>query len=227
MLAGLDPTVGPTQEAIVAELRRVLVEGGAPPGSELPLDDIALVFGVSRVPVREALKTLQGERLVEHLPRQGYAVARLAREEYLDLYVARHALESAALKRAVTRASSADIEAIQTVHEELTQTLADGDAAGWHRGSRAFHELLVAPCRMRQLLRLLESTWNITEPVQPMTLVPPEVLTGLQREHGDILAAYRYRNVDRLMQLFELHCRHLLDAVGSLPDDHPVFAPAD
>ena len=51
----------PGQAAILAELRRVIVEGGAPPGSALPLDDIATVFAVSRIPVREAIRTLQGE----------------------------------------------------------------------------------------------------------------------------------------------------------------------
>lgn len=225
MPASLDPAVGCTQEAIVAELRRVLVAGGAPPGSELSLDDIAGVFGVSRVPVREALKTLQGEGMVEHLPRQGYAVSRLTRDEYLELYVARNALEAAALRRSVERAEDADIDALQHAHDELSAMLAAGDAIGWHRGSRVFHEFLVAPSRMRRLQRLIEAAWNITEPVQSMTLLPVEVLTRLQREHGEILLAIRRRRVDRVLELYARHGRHLLDAVGLLPADHKVFAP--
>ncbi len=210
----------------MAEVRRVLIEGGAPPGSELPLDEIAAVFGVSRVPIREALKTLQGEGLVEHLPRQGYAVSRLTREEYLDLYVARNALETAALRRALERAEDPPLfQALQKVHDELGTVLASGDATAWHRGSRSFHELLVAPSRMRQLLRLLEAAWNITEPAQPMTLLPIDVLARLQHDHGEILVAYRRRRREEVLDLFEQHGRHLLDAVGSLPADHAVFAP--
>ena len=56
-------------------LRRVILAGDAPPGLTVPPEDVATVFGVSVIPVREALKTLVGEGLVEHRPRGGYTVA--------------------------------------------------------------------------------------------------------------------------------------------------------
>lgn len=61
----------PSQDVILAELRRVILDGGAAPGAQIPLDDVAEFFGVSLIPVRESLRTLIGEELVDHRQRSG------------------------------------------------------------------------------------------------------------------------------------------------------------
>jgi DNA-binding GntR family transcriptional regulator len=99
---------GSSQEVILEELRRVILDGGAPPGTPVPLDDVAALFGVSRIPVRESLKTLVGEGLVNHQPRAGYTVAQLTRDELVELYVVREVLEAAALTAAVPQAQPED-----------------------------------------------------------------------------------------------------------------------
>lgn len=71
----------PTQRAVLAELRRVILAGDVPPGSAIPLDDVAVALGMSVIPVRESLKILIGEGLVEQHARGAYTVARLTRSE--------------------------------------------------------------------------------------------------------------------------------------------------
>src|SRR4051812_13555351 len=66
---------GNPQHFILDELRRVILSGGAPPGTPIPIGEIATLFGVSAIPVRESLKTLVGESLVAHRPNAGYIVA--------------------------------------------------------------------------------------------------------------------------------------------------------
>ena len=66
---------GGPQQSIVDELRRVILEGAVPPGSPIPVNEVAELFGVSSIPVRESLKTLTGEGLVAHQTNIGYAVA--------------------------------------------------------------------------------------------------------------------------------------------------------
>ena len=73
----LGDLTGSGQQVILDELRRVILDGDAPPGTVIPVDEVAELFGVSRIPVRESLKTLIGEGLVEHRPRSGYTVAQL------------------------------------------------------------------------------------------------------------------------------------------------------
>ena len=62
---------------ILDELRRVILDGAVPPGTPIPVGEVAEMFGVSHIPVRESLKTLIGEGLVAHRPNVGYAVAQL------------------------------------------------------------------------------------------------------------------------------------------------------
>jgi hypothetical protein len=97
-----------SQAAILAGLRRVFLEGGVPPGTPIPVDKVAETFGVSRIPVRESLRTLIGERLVDHRPNAGYLVAQLTVAEFQGLYTVRGILEKAARGAAVAHAERAD-----------------------------------------------------------------------------------------------------------------------
>jgi len=80
---------GLSQQAILDEVRRAILSGAVPPGSPIPVDETADLFGVSRIPIREALKTLIGEGLVDHQPRAGYTVARLTVQEFREIYLVR------------------------------------------------------------------------------------------------------------------------------------------
>ncbi len=224
LLAHVEAPADPTQQAILDELRRVLVSGAAPPGSSLPLDDLATAFGVSRIPVREALKTLTGEGLVEHEPRHGYTVARITRADFSELYLVRGALEGVALAAAAPRATPEQHTHARAVHAELDRALDTGRTAAFHRGSRAFHLALVGPSGMRLLLHLIGSTWNITEPAQPMTLLPEPLLHAMHEDHASMLAAWCAGDVPLLVALSERHTATLRSAVESLPSDHDAFA---
>ena len=99
---------GTSQQTIVDELRRVILDGGVPPGTPIPVGDVAQLFGVSPIPVRESLKTLSAEGLVQHQPNVGYAVAQLTAGELAEMYLVRETLECAALAAAVNLATDAD-----------------------------------------------------------------------------------------------------------------------
>ena len=119
---GDEPT-GSGQQAILDQLRRVILDGDVLPGTAIPVDEVAELFGVSRIPVREVLKTLVGEGLVDHRPRSGYTVAQLTLAELHEIYVLRGVLEQAAVKAAVLEASADDDRAVQEAY----------DALGWRR----------------------------------------------------------------------------------------------
>lgn len=170
---------GTMHEVIRDELRAVILAGPARPGVPINVDDVARRFRASRIPVREALKTLIGEGLVDHEPRAGYRVAQLTRTELAELYVVREALESAALSAAVVSATVADDAEVAAAHEALTRAIQEHDARGHHVHSRRLHFALAGPCRMRRLLGMLESAWNITEPLQPMAHISHEMTCSL------------------------------------------------
>ncbi|KJK48464.1 GntR family transcriptional regulator [Lentzea aerocolonigenes] len=218
---------GGSQAAILEELRRCLLDGGVPPGTAIPLDEVAQVFGVSRIPVREALKTLIGEGLVEHQLNFGYRVAKLTTRELHELYVVREVLEVAALTAAVAKATQQDdIEATAT-HEALGQAIKAHDVRGYHRDSRRFHLALVRPCGMHRLLAMLESAWNTTEPVQPMAHLSDGVKAVMHHDHAEMLAAFLARDEERLVAAARAHHDRLRASLAALPRHTGLFVDTD
>jgi DNA-binding GntR family transcriptional regulator len=210
-------------EVIRDELRSAILAGHAPPGVSINVDDVAERFTVSRIPVREALKTLIGEGLVEHEPRAGYTVAQLTQAELAELYLVREALEGAALTAAVPSALTSDEDAVRDAYDALTRAITDGDARGHHRESRRFHLALVAPSRMARLLRMFEAAWNLTEPLQPMSYVSRQTTQELHDDHLVMLDAFMARDADLLVAASARHYRRLQQAVADIPSDTGLF----
>ena len=104
---------GRPQQAILDELRRVILDGAVPPGTPIPVGEVAELFGVSAIPVRESLKTLTGEGLVAapsrtpDTPSPSSPPANCA-----EMYIVRETLESAALSAAVANATDVDRAAV-------------------------------------------------------------------------------------------------------------------
>ena len=211
----------PSQQEIVDELRRVILAGDVPPGSAIPLDEVAGLFGVSQIPVRESLKVLIGEGLVAHRQRGGYTVALLTRTELQELYVARGVLENAVLAIAVTAAGPDDHRRAAEAHEQMGQALSDGDHRAYHRASRRFHFALAAPARMRRLEAIVESAWNLTEPYRPMSSISDAERAQLHADHGLMLAAFSAGDARALLDTAAAHHDRLLAAVAAIRESTP------
>ena len=206
-------------EAVLDELRRVILAGDAPPGLAIPCDEVAALFEVSVIPVREALKTLVGEGLVEHRRRGGYTVACLTPAELDELYVVRGVLEQAALAAAVALADGADHARALEAHDALAAAVEDGDVRRYNRESRRFHLALVAPAGMHRLQAMLESAWNLTEPYQPMAQVPQQVRRDLHEEHARMLAAFVAGDAAELLEQAARHHDHLRVTISTHTPD--------
>jgi DNA-binding GntR family transcriptional regulator len=211
----------PSQQVIVDELRRVILAGDVPPGTAIPLDEVAGLFGVSLIPVRESLKMLIGEGLVAHRARAGYSVALLTRTELQELYVARGVLENAVLAVAVTVAGPVDHRCAAEAHERLGVALQDGDHRAYHRESRRFHFALAAPARMRRLEAMVESAWNLTEPYRPMSAISDAEREQLHADHDVMLDAFTAGDAKALLAAASMHHDRLLAAVAALRESTP------
>lgn len=217
---------GGPQSAIVQELRRVILAGEAPPGSPIPVDEVAALFGVSRIPIRESLKTLIGEGLVDHRQGHGYTVSQITLEELQELYVVRGVLESAALSSSVLLAGPADDQLLEQAYADLDRAVHADDHAAYHRESRRFHLALLAPARMQRLQHMLESAWNLTEPYRPMAHISEFDREQLHSEHRDMLAAFLSRDVVALTGHAGHHQKHLEASIATMPTDRGLFAPS-
>ena len=201
---------------VLAELRRAIVSGRVPPGSPIPLDDVAAFFGVSLIPVREALKTLLGEGLLAHQPRLGYTVTALSSAELDELYVVRGALEAAALDAAVRNATTTDHERVRDIHAAMGRAVTEGDAEAFQRASREFHEALLRPCRMPRLLHMLDIAWNLTEPAQTMMRVSAQERAAMRVDHEEMLEAFVGGSSERLREVATTHHGRLAQCIARI-----------
>lgn len=216
---------GRPQQAILDELRRVILDGAVSPGTPIPLAEVADLFGVSQIPVREALKTLIGEGLVAHRSNFGYTVALLTPQELREMYIVRETLESASLAAAVGNATDEDRAVAVAANDVLLRAVRDDDPAAYHRHSRDFHLALTRPSRMYRLLHMLESAWNVTEPVQSMVHVSAADRLDLHADHTEMLDGFLAGDVERLLTAAEVHAQRLNTVIATLPTDTGLFAP--
>jgi DNA-binding GntR family transcriptional regulator len=215
---------GTSQDGMLGELRRAILDGGVPPGTPIPLAEVAELFGVSRIPVREALKTLVAEGLISHRRNGGYTVALLTAQELREMYIVRETLESASLTAAVHNATDTDRATAVIAHQRLEQAIRDGDGVAYHRGSRHFHAALTGPSRMHRLLHMLEAAWNVTEPVQSMVHVSPADRAVLHADHRAMLEAFLAGDVAALLAVSEQHAGRLNAVIATLPRNTGLLA---
>jgi DNA-binding GntR family transcriptional regulator len=208
---------GLSQQAILTELRRAILSGDVAPGAAVPVDEVAELFGVSRIPIRECLKTLIGEGLVDHRPRAGYMVATLNAQESRELYIVRGVLEIAALTAAVGSAGPDDDRQAQAALDALDLAIGNQDYRAYQRESRRFHMALATPCRMPRLLHMIELVWNITEPMQLMAYIDQHERDDLHGEHRAMLEAFVNRDRDRMLTVTRQHLDQLENIAPSLP----------
>lgn len=208
-LDGLLPDGATSQAEVLDVLRQAIITGSVPPAAVISPEVVAKHLSVSPIPVREALRTLIGEGLVEHRPHAPYTVAQLSPAELDELYVIRGVLETAALRAAVPRATADDDEAAAAALDGLAAAVTAGDRAAYHRESRRFHLALVRASGMVRLVGLLESTWNLTEPYRPMDGLVPQERAALHDEHTSMLAAFVARDADHLVAVSLAHHDHL------------------
>lgn len=146
----------PMRDIVADEIRAQIFDGRLPAGERLVERDLAMSFDVSRHPVREALRVLQREGLVESLPSRGLIVAALSRKEVLDLYAIREALESLATREAAIRVSEGAENRLQRIIDDARAAVATGDVGAAHDANARFHDELIALCGNQALQRMLE-----------------------------------------------------------------------
>jgi DNA-binding GntR family transcriptional regulator len=152
-------------DVIGDRLRADILRGTIRPGERIVVADIERRFEVSHIPIREALRRLEAEGLVESRPRRGTVVTGLALDELADLYELRRLLEGELAARATAKRTPSQLAELLTAHAELevAETAADPDAAGFWAAHREFHWSILAPAATPWVRRVLDQLWQGAE----------------------------------------------------------------
>ena len=211
------------QSRVLDDLRQAILSGDQPPGTVIPVDEVAAHLGVSPIPVREALMTLIGEGLVERQPHVGYRVTTLTFEEFTDLYEVREVLEASALVSSVRNADPDDDARIRASHAELGAAVRHCDHRTFQTESRRLHLAMMRPSGMSRLVGMYESAWNLTEPTSPMSHVSDEARQQFHDDHAAMIDAFVNRDVDALVAASHRHYGHLRAGFDPLRGDTELF----
>lgn len=153
-----DGTLEPASlvELSVRRLRREILSGAFPPGERLIEEQLTSRFGISRAPLREALRELAQQGLVEHSPRRGVRVADLSARDVDELFGLRDVLERYAMEVALPLPGSQSIEGLTAAWKEMAAAAAEADAFRENEAHRQFHIEVVALAGQRHLLMAFE-----------------------------------------------------------------------
>ncbi|MSO26854.1 MAG: GntR family transcriptional regulator [Candidatus Nanopelagicales bacterium] len=195
----------PTQEEVLTQLRVEILTGRLQPGQQIVQDALAEKFGVSRVPLREALKILEGEGQVTHHLHRGYFVAELSITDLHEVYRLRALLEREAVTAAVANITDRDLLAIAELATQVRKATATGEVLAITAANREFHFAIFELSEMPRLVRLLRQLWDSTDVYRSVYFAQAPNRERILLEHDEILNALSARNVARTVRWHDTH----------------------
>ena len=215
---GLSPSRRPLHEETVDRLRDLIVQGELAPGSRLNERVLTARLGVSRTPLREAIKLLATEGLVDLLPNRGAVVAPIEPARIAETLAVMGALESLAGELVCAQTSDERLAEIRALHYEMLAMHARRDLDGYFRYNQAIHLKIVEASGNSVLAQTYRQLNANVRRVRYMANLSPERWDAAVREHEAILAALSGRDAARLKRLLRDHLAaklaSVLEAIG-------------
>ncbi|MEO8563119.1 MAG: GntR family transcriptional regulator [bacterium] len=196
-------------------LRERILHGAYPEGEPLRQDAIAEDLGVSRIPVREALRQLEAEGLVTFNPHRGAVVSTLSLQEIEELFELRTLIELDLFRRAIPRIENEDVTRAKEILDAYETALRNGDVAAWGEMNWQFHSTLFAPADRPFTLGVAQKLHQQCDRYLRMQLALTHGELRANEEHRAILSAVRKRDARRASELLR---EHILGAGRALRD---------
>jgi DNA-binding GntR family transcriptional regulator len=188
--------------AVTQLLRQSLDHGRWASGEPLRQEEIAAEFGVSRVPVREALFQLQAEGLVQMVPNKGMYVRSATAAELREWFRLRLLIETDVLEQAVPLHDAASLNRLETVQAALDKARAVSD---WIAGDREFHEALYAPAQRPESLAIVRRLRFLVDRFYFAKMKPTTRAQAWHEEHHALIRAVRRRDAKAAVRVLQAH----------------------
>ena len=207
---------GAASQRIADELSQRILDGDLAPGTRIRQEQIAEEFGVSRLPIREALRILESHGLVTLVASSGAWVSSMNLAECQETYLIRERIEPLALGQAIDNVSVETMDRLSQLASDMENCQVVEDFVEL---DREFHLLSFRDAGMPTLLEMVERLWNTTQHYRRayVQLIGPEGLEDTNLEHRLILAAIRRRDARSAEELLAMHVRKTRVALL----DHP------
>lgn len=189
---------------VVGEIRGMMRSGELVPGQQVRQEQLATRFGVSRIPVREALKALESEGVLRHAPHVGYSVARLNADELRQAYLMRRALETEVLL-ALPRLGTTELRELTDLNNAIADEVPGGDVSRIAAVNHAFHFTMFRHSGLHLVVDEIERIWGMTEAYRSVHLYDSGARKRIVREHKSMITALRRGDVAGVVELMNTH----------------------
>jgi DNA-binding GntR family transcriptional regulator len=197
-------------QAVAEAIRRDISSGQFPPGSWIVQENLVEMYGVSRIPIREALKTLEAEEYVTYVPHSGYRVAKLGLEELQEVFRLRAVLEEFLIRDAMTRVTDEIVDQMRLQMAEMDRGAEVKDLVAVGIANRQFHFLTFQQSRMARTKRIVTQLYNTADAYRPLYAHLMD-LSKVNREHILLTEAMAERDVEKMVALNHEHRSHAID----------------
>ena len=205
----------PLRDVVFNTLRQAILRGELKPGERLMEIQLANKLGVSRTPIREAIRKLELEGLVLMIPRRGAEVAEITEKSLRDVLEVRGALEELAVKLACQKITDEQITELRVADKEFEQALNSGDVTVYAEADVKFHDVIYHATDNQRLIQLL---FNLREQMYRYRveyLKREEAHGTLLVEHKKIIETIANRDMDAAVDAV---CQHIDNQVSAVID---------
>ncbi len=203
----------PLRDVVFNTLRQAILKGELKPGERLMEIALAEKLGVSRTPIREAMRKLELEGLVVMIPRRGAQVANITEKDLNDVLEVRIALENVAIEKACTRMSEEDMGRLWLAAKEFEHTMAEGNLVRLAEADVVFHEIIYRASDNKRLNQVLNNLREQIYRYRVEYLKEEETRNVLVKEHEELTKAIRQRDVKKAQEISFRHIENQRRAI--------------
>ena len=203
----------PLRDVVFNTLRQEILRGELKPGERLMEIQLANKLGVSRTPIREALRKLELEGLVNMVPRKGAEVADITEKSLRDVLEVRKALEELSVQLACEKITEEEIEELKRVAERFKDTLDDQDVTKIAEADVAFHDVIYTATDNQKLILLLNNLREQMYRYRVEYLKKEEAYPQLIAEHEELIDNISKRNKEEATRIM---CEHIDNQVATV-----------
>ncbi len=219
------PSEKPPQKAehIYEQLRQAIVRLAMVPGAAISEKELCLQYGVSRTPVREALKRLVDEDLVDVFPHSGTYVSKISYDVAEEGFVIRRALEIESIRRAVTFVTDADIARLDGLIAEMRDILRREALKDYIEVDDAFHGAIAEISRYPRIWKFINLVKAHLDRMRQLSAPVPGHLAEVTEQHAAVVRALERRNADQAELAMKIHLDASFAVMSAMYRDGQIF----
>lgn len=206
----------PLRDVVFQTLRGAILKGELKPGERLMELQLASKLGVSRTPIREAIRMLEQEGLAVTVPRKGAEVAKMTEKDMEDVLQIRCSLEDLAVRLSCDNITSAEMQELKSAMEEFEERTKADDVTELARADVNFHEILYRSSNNPKLILLLNNLREQMYRYRVEYLKDTSIYPQLVREHRQMYDALLQKNKEKAAQYVELHLHNQAEGVKEI-----------